>query len=30
VKFGKQRFSIGIWSFMALNVTFLVIIFLIE
>jgi len=29
-KFGKQRFSIGIWPFITINVTFLLIIFLIE
>ena len=29
-KFGKQRFSIGIWPFITINGTFLLIIFLIE
>jgi hypothetical protein len=29
-KIGEWRFSVGIWSFKAINVTFLLIIFLIE
>jgi hypothetical protein len=28
--FGEWRISVGIWSFMTINVTFLLIIFLIE
>jgi hypothetical protein len=30
MKFGKWHISAGIWSFMTINVTFLLIIFLIE
>jgi hypothetical protein len=30
MKFGKWRFYVGIWTFMTINVTFLLIIFLIE
>jgi hypothetical protein len=30
MKFGKLRISAGIWTFMTINVTFLLIIFLIE
>jgi hypothetical protein len=30
MKLGKQQVYIGIWPFMAINVTFLLIIFLIE